>query len=39
LGISTEETEALQQVAFDQLMSEGRVTPESGRRQRCQAAG
>jgi hypothetical protein len=42
LGISREETEALQQVAFDQLMSEGRVTPapaESGRRQRCQAAG
>ena len=41
LGMSTEEAGALQQVAFDQLMSEGRVTPapsESGRRQRCVSA-
>ena len=38
LGMSTREAGALQQVAFDQLMSEGRVTPapaEGGRQERC----
>lgn len=38
LGMSTRDASALQQVAFEQLMSEGRVTPapaESGRPERC----
>ena len=41
LGISTGEAGALQQVAFDQLESEGRVTPspaDSGRPSRCATA-